>query len=217
MQVARSLYFPIRRTFVVRGPVRLGDDVHIGPGSRVECWRGLDIGNDVYVGKYCSIVVDGSIGNDVLIANNVGLVGRHDHDHRAIGVGIRRAPWIGDEDYEGPGLSERLVVEDDVWIGFGSVVLSGATIGRGAIVAAGSVVIDDVPPYSIVAGNPAAVISHRFDESEIAEHEFALYGKQVTPKTKFPSAAPGDVAVEIEVASGRQGDADDLNADRGRR
>lgn len=176
LALARRIVMPVYRSWIVRGPVTLGDDVHIGPGSRVECWRGLDIGDHVYIGKYCSIVVDGRIGDDVLIANNVGLVGRHDHDHRAIGVGIRRAPWIGDADYDGPGLDRPLIVESDVWIGFGSVILSGVTVGRGAIVAAGSVVIADVPPYAVVAGNPAGVISQRFDKAEIIEHERVLYG-----------------------------------------
>jgi len=176
LALARKTILPVYRFMIVRGPVSMGKEVHIGPGSRVECWRGMTIGDHVYVGKYCSIVVDGSIGNDVLIGNNVGLVGRHDHDHRAVGVGIRRAPWIGDADYDGPGLTERLVVEDDVWIGFGSVVLSGVIVGRGSIVAAGSVVINDVPRYSIVGGSPAKVISQRFDEREIIEHERLLYG-----------------------------------------
>ena len=158
----------------------LGTDVHIGPGSRVECFDRLRIGSHVYIGKYCSIVVDGEIGNDVLIANNVGLVGRDDHDHRAVGFGIRRAPWVGDPGYDGPGRSDRLIVEDDVWIGFGATVLSGVTVGRGSIIAAGSVVIGDVPPYAIVAGNPARPVSRRFTDDEVREHEKALYGLVIT-------------------------------------
>jgi acetyltransferase-like isoleucine patch superfamily enzyme len=51
-----------------------------------------------------------------------------------------------------------VVIEDDVWIGFGSAVLKGVTIGRGAVVAAMSVVTKDVPAYTIVAGNPAREI-----------------------------------------------------------
>ena len=57
-----------------------------------------------------------------------------------------------------------IIVGDDVWIGFGSIILSGVRIGRGAVIAAGSVVTKDVPNYSIVAGNPAKVIKYRFDE-----------------------------------------------------
>ncbi len=57
-----------------------------------------------------------------------------------------------------------IVVCDDVWIGFGSTVLDGVTIGQGAVVGAGSVVTKDVPPYAIVGGAPAKFIRYRFDE-----------------------------------------------------
>ena len=62
-----------------------------------------------------------------------------------------------------------IVVKDDAWIGFGSLIMSGVTIGQGAIVAAGSVVTKDVPPYAIVGGVPAKVIKYRFDEKTIKE------------------------------------------------
>lgn len=57
----------------------------------------------------------------------------------------------------------KIVVEDDVWIGAGAVVLSGVHIGQGAIVAAGAVVANSVAPYSIVGGVPAKLIKFRFD------------------------------------------------------
>ena len=62
-------------------------------------------------------------------------------------------------------------MEDDVWIGAGSVLLSGVKIGRGAIVAAGSVVTKDVPACEIWGGNPAAKIRDRFpDETDKQKH-----------------------------------------------
>lgn len=57
----------------------------------------------------------------------------------------------------------------DVWIGAGAQILSGATIGDGAIVAAGAIVTRDVEPYSIVAGNPAQLVRHRFTPDRIAQ------------------------------------------------
>ena len=56
----------------------------------------------------------------------------------------------------------RVVVGHDIWIGHGAIVLPGRTVSTGAVVAAGAVVIKDVPPYTIVAGNPARVIRPRF-------------------------------------------------------
>ena len=60
-----------------------------------------------------------------------------------------------------------IVVCSDVWIGARATILSGVTIGQGAIVSAGSVVTRDVPPYAIVGGVPARVIKYRFDEETI--------------------------------------------------
>lgn len=60
-------------------------------------------------------------------------------------------------------------IGNDVWIGAASTVLGGISIGNGAVVAAGAVVIEDVKPYSIVGGVPARFISKRFDDEKIAE------------------------------------------------
>ena len=59
------------------------------------------------------------------------------------------------------------VVDNDVWIGYGSVILSGVHIGQGAVIAAGSVVTKDITPYTIVGGTPAKVIKKRFDQEII--------------------------------------------------
>jgi acetyltransferase-like isoleucine patch superfamily enzyme len=61
-----------------------------------------------------------------------------------------------------------VVIGHDVWLGSGAMIMSGVTIGHGAVVAAHAVVTKDVPPYAIVGGNPAKVIRYRFDEATIA-------------------------------------------------
>ena len=63
----------------------------------------------------------------------------------------------------------EIIVEDEVWIGTNALILSGLTIGKGAIIAAGSIVTKDVPPYSIYGGNPAKLIKYRFSEDIIQE------------------------------------------------
>jgi virginiamycin A acetyltransferase len=60
------------------------------------------------------------------------------------------------------------LVGSDVWLGYRSVVMPGVTVGHGAIVAACSVVVDDVPPYAVVGGNPARVLRMRFPKDEVA-------------------------------------------------
>ena len=62
-----------------------------------------------------------------------------------------------------------IIVDDDVWIGYGATIMSGVHIGQGAVVAAGAVVTKDVPPYAIVGGVPAKVIKYRFNKNIIDE------------------------------------------------
>ena len=62
-----------------------------------------------------------------------------------------------------------IIVEDGVWIGTDAIILSGVTLGKGSIVAAGSIVTKDVSPYSIVGGNPAKFIKNRFSDTMIEE------------------------------------------------
>ncbi|MBW3163196.1 type B chloramphenicol O-acetyltransferase [Ferrimonas balearica] len=61
------------------------------------------------------------------------------------------------------------VLGNDVWVGSEAMILPGVTVGHGAVIAARAVVTKDVPPYAIVAGNPARIIRHRFDESAQAK------------------------------------------------
>lgn len=167
------------RLLSVRGGVVLGRDVHIGPFSVLWAARRLEIGAGCYIGKFCTIQVSGRIGHGVLIANNVGIVGRLDHEYRFPGVPVRDGRWIG-TDAGLAGLAENQIdIGDDVWIGFGSVVLSGIRIGEGAVIAAGSVVTRDVGAYEIVAGSPASARAMRFDgdPGAIAEHRRMLDAK----------------------------------------
>jgi len=60
---------------------------------------------------------------------------------------------------------KNVVIEDDCWIAANSIILAGVTIGKGSVVAAGSVVTTDVPPYSVVGGVPACIIKKRLPDS----------------------------------------------------
>lgn len=155
----------------------VGDGLHIGRGCRFWAARGITIGRQCYIGKEVVIETNASIGDYALIASRVAFVGRHDHGTERLGVPIRFGPWVGALDAPDDVKSEGVVIEDDVWIGFGAVVLSGVRISRGAIVAAGAVVVRDVEPYAIVAGSPARVVSHRYANLQLrARHERMLRG-----------------------------------------
>lgn len=156
---------------ITKSNIKLGKTSTFGRGTVLYAPNQITIGENVYIGKYCSLETDIEIGNDVLLGNNVGLIGKYDHDFSCIGKSIKDSPWIGDNDYRFKGKGLNIVIGNDVWIGYGSIIMSGVRIGRGAIVAAGSVVLKDVEPYTIVAGNPARVVSKRFDDNQIREHE----------------------------------------------
>jgi chloramphenicol O-acetyltransferase type B len=127
--------------------------------------RRISLGDYVQFGPGCSVQCDITFGNKILIAPHVAFIGRDDHRTDIVGMAI----WDS-----GRGDRYETIVEDDVWIGYGAIILTGVTIGRGSIIAAGSFVNRNVPRYSIVAGTPARVIRARFTSSEIAVHEARL-------------------------------------------
>ena len=164
----------IHRLYSVKSGVHVGKRVHIGLWTA--CWAPdeLIIEDDVYIGNMCTLQTNGRIGRYTMIANNVGIIGKLDHNFREIGKPIRYASWIGDRGLNDV-IESSVDIGEDVWIGYGAIVLSGVTIGRGAIVAAGSVVTKDVLPYTIVAGSPAKAMGNRFSPTEIEEHEANIY------------------------------------------
>lgn len=154
---------------------QIGKNLHVGRGVFFWAKNSIVIGDNFYIGKYSFIETDAIIANNVIIANFVSLIGRHDHNHMQIGVPTRLASQIRDKDYKWKGLDQKIIIEDDVWIGVGSIILSGVKIGIGSIVAAGSVVTKDIEQYSIYAGNPARKIRDRFDSEEQLKEHIRLY------------------------------------------
>lgn len=154
---------------------KIGKNLYAGKEVYLWAKNSISIGDNFYIGRYSFIESDAIIGNNVIIANFVSLIGKYDHHHQQIGVPIRLASQIRDKDYKWKGLNHKIVIQDDVWIGVGSIVLSGVTIGMGSIIASGSVVTKDVEPYSIYAGNPAKKIGNRFNSEEHLNKHINLY------------------------------------------
>ena len=92
-----------------------------------------------------------TIGDNVLIGVNCVI---SDTDFHSVSAEIRRTPAADKEEHS----SIPVVIEDDVWLGMNVTVLKGVTIGRGSVVAAGSIVTKDLPPHSLAGGNPCKVI-----------------------------------------------------------
>ena len=147
-----------------------GRNFTFGRGTIFYAKDKITIGDDVYFGRYCNVETDMIVGNQVLVANNVGFVGRNDHNHQQVGVPIRRSVSVRDDGFQIP-LSKRIItIGDDVWIGYGAIIYSGVRIGDGSVIAAGSVVIGDVEPFTIVGGVPARKIADRFDKADRKRH-----------------------------------------------
>lgn len=136
-----------------KGKVKIGDCCSFGSSIRIDCRESITIGNYVLIAW------------DVLMADFDG----HpiDHEERAAEMEYsHRITWPSFSGLENKNtgtystsfITKPIVIEDKVWIGARAIILKGVKIGCGSIVAAGAVVTKDVPPYSIVAGNPAKVV-----------------------------------------------------------
>ncbi|GHV36641.1 hypothetical protein FACS1894180_2110 [Bacteroidia bacterium] len=73
-------------------------------------------------------------------------------------------------------VKDPIIVEDEVWIGMNAIIGSGVKLGKGCVIAAGAVVVKDVPPYAIVGGTPAKIIKYRFSEEiiEVLNERFCI-------------------------------------------
>ena len=142
--------------------IEIGDNTHIL--GQIIAYPG----GAIKIGDFCYVSVDSriwsfasvKIGNRVLIAHNVNIFDSQTHSFSAahrhqefLHVLFNQEPPPETDIGKAP-----VFIDDDVWIACGAIILQGVSIGRGAIVGAGSVVTKDVPAWTLVAGNPARVI-----------------------------------------------------------
>ena len=120
---------------------------------------------DVYINNETNNILN--IGNFCSIAPDVKFILASDHEYKILSTYPFKYFLI---DNSNEAISKgNIIVNDDVWIGTNSIILSGVTIGQGAIVGAGSIVTKNVPPYAIVAGNPAKIVKYRFSKEIITK------------------------------------------------
>jgi acetyltransferase-like isoleucine patch superfamily enzyme len=128
-----------------------------GHGGRIEIGERCYVGEDTRIWSASSV----KIGDRVLISHGVNI-----HDTNAHSLTASRRAEHFNAIFDGGGhpkslpdvSTQPIVIGNDVWIGFGSTILKGVTIGDGAVVGAGSFVTKDVEPFTIVVGNPARFI-----------------------------------------------------------
>jgi maltose O-acetyltransferase len=128
-----------------------GTAVNVQHGAFFGSGAGIRLGDHSDIGVDSRVQGPLTIGNDVMMAPGV-MIYTSNHSFDRIDVPMRT---------QGNAEKRPVVIADDVWIGARVIILPGVTVGTGAILAAGSVVTKDVPPFAIVGGNPARVIRLR--------------------------------------------------------
>lgn len=108
------------------------------------------------------------IGSFVSIAQHVSFLLDAEHYTNHISTFPWKVKMLGESIPETFSKGD-IVIDDDVWIGYGATIMSGVHISQGAVIAAGAVVVKDVPAYAIVGGVPAKVIKYRFDEIVVSK------------------------------------------------
>ncbi len=155
---------------IIKGNIKIGNNSKITDG--------VELYGEIEIGKYTTIngpntdlrssVNKITIGNFCSIARYVTFQ-EYDHDFKKLTsyfVNANLKKQSSKLDIVSKG---AITIGHDVWIGTHSVILSGANIGTGAVIAANSVVTTDIPPYSIVGGVPAKIIKYRFSDEIIAQ------------------------------------------------
>jgi len=134
---------------------------------RAELGANIHIGDNVYLGdnSICYCLDEIRIGNNVLIAHDVNIFDnnshpmdekkRREHYQSFLSLNKYKPAEFNDEILHAP-----IIIEDDVWIGFGSIVMRGVMIGKGSIIAAGSVITKNVPPGCIVGAKPNDILKY---------------------------------------------------------
>ena len=153
--IYKFLIMPMRKALFAD----CGKQVTIGRGGHF-VYKNVHIGNHVYIAPdvtFMNTRAQVYVGDHVMIGSGTFVItGSHRTD-----IPGRYMDTVTDDEKR-PEDDQDVVFEGDNWIGVSVIILKGVTIGEGAIVAAGSVVTKDVPPYTVVGGVPAKVIKERF-------------------------------------------------------
>lgn len=137
---------------ICSGKIKIGNHVSItGPATRISGWD-----EGVQIGSYTSI------------ASNV-VVQEEMHRMDKVSTYLMNKNLFNNniKNQKDTYTKGKIIIEEDVWIGSNSVILSGVTVGRGSVIGAGTIVSKSIPRYSIVVGNPARVIKKRFNDEII--------------------------------------------------
>lgn len=130
---------------------KCGKNVNIEHGANFASGQFIEIGDNSGIGINCYIPKNTIIGSNVMMGPNVYIL-EHNHKFDRIDIPMNQ---------QGFSENKKTIIEDDVWIGRDVIMTPGRTIRKGSIIAAGTVLCKDFPPYSIIGGNPSRLIRTR--------------------------------------------------------
>ena len=165
------IWQPMVKRYILKRVAKYGEEISIG--ERFSCcgYDNVYLGNHVYISEGVTFLTTEAkicIGDYVMLGPQVMII-----------TGNHRTDVVGEYMYNVKEKREQddadVVIEKDVWVGARSIILKGVTIGEGSVIAAGAVVVKDVPPYSIYINKDK--ILKRFSEEEIAKHRELLAQK----------------------------------------
>ncbi len=149
--------------------VEVGKNVQIGKGSSIS--GACQVGDYTFINDFA--LIDASvihIGKFCSISHNV-KIGMRSHPIELLSTSPKlylKSKGVCEQDYfEELTLNTHTLVGDDVYIGANAIVMAGVNVGTGAVIGAGAIVTKDVPPYSIIIGNPGKVVRYRFSDDII--------------------------------------------------
>lgn len=154
----KAFFFFIRKKRLtwMSTKINIGDNFKCGPYCSISKKNNITIGKNFFMGRNCHLASNLVIGDDVMLGSYVSFVGG---DHRIDNIKTTM-------NKSGRDVLKTTMIEDDVWIGHGSVIMHGVKIKKGAVVAAGAVVTKDIPSKAIYGGNPAKLIRYRKNETD---------------------------------------------------
>lgn len=161
---------------------KAGPGFECGWGAFFRPGEDIRIGSNVFIGRNVHIAAPCVIKDYVLVGSNVAFVGG-DHRFDFPSVLLRES---------GRGEIKPIVVEEDVWIGHGCVILCGTHIGQGSIIGAGSVVTKDIPPCTVWGGAPAIFLKERFR----SEHDKNVHLLYLKDRMTWPPETDSQVMLE---------------------
>jgi acetyltransferase-like isoleucine patch superfamily enzyme len=146
-------YYGVQLNAWDKGSITVGDNCSIGSHTRMDCRERIELGNNVLISWEVLMADFDPHSTDPTVRRR-----EMEYSHYMTWPRFAKLPPPAFRRDEMRFNAKAIVIEDDVWIGTRAMIMKGVRIGQGSIIAARSVVTHDVPPYAIVAGNPAVVV-----------------------------------------------------------